>query len=124
MVAAPGHAPLPAIKILHRDRFPAPRQIVPRQCASARNQLCNQGQIRGSDQICTATLVMLTKLCTWTAKSAPYPPCTPAAHPVRAGRGVTAFWLKFIGRDRCLRRVTQPPHIAGPLAIIVSQHYQ
>jgi len=39
-----------------------------------------------------------------TAKSAPYPPCTG-----------TVFWLKNIGRGRCLRRVTQPPHIAGPL---------
>jgi len=28
---------------------------------------------------------------------------------------VTVFWLKNTGRDRCLRRVTQPPHIAGPL---------
>jgi len=48
---------------------------------------------------------MLNKTYTWTAKSAPYPPCT-----------VTAFWLKKTGRGRCLRRVTQPPHIAGPLA--------
>ena len=39
-----------------------------------------------------------------TAKSAPYPPCT-----------VTAFWLKNQDSARCLRRVTQPPHIAGPL---------
>jgi len=39
-----------------------------------------------------------------TAKSAPYPPCT-----------VTAFWLKYQDPDRCFRRVTQPPHIAGPL---------
>jgi len=38
------------------------------------------------------------------AKNAPYPPCT-----------VTAFWLKKTGRGRCCRRVTQPPHIAGPL---------
>jgi hypothetical protein len=44
-----------------------------------------------------------------TAKSAPYPPCT-----------VTAFWLKYRDRDRMLRRVTQPSHIAGPLAVIVS----
>jgi len=42
-----------------------------------------------------------------TAKSAPYPPCT-----------VTAFWLKYQDPARCLRRVTQPPHIAGPLAQI------
>jgi hypothetical protein len=47
---------------------------------------------------------MLNKICTMTAKSAPYPPCT-----------VTAFWLKYQDRDRMLRRVTQPPHIAGPL---------
>jgi len=40
------------------------------------------------------------------AKTAPYPPCT-----------VTAFWLKYQDRDRMLRRVTQPPHIAGPLAV-------
>jgi len=39
-----------------------------------------------------------------TAKSAPYPPCT-----------VTAFRLKFTEHGRCQRRVTQPPHIAGPL---------
>ena len=43
MVLAPGHAHLPAIKILHRDSFLAPRQIVPRHCASARHQLCNRG---------------------------------------------------------------------------------
>ena len=40
------------------------------------------------------------------AKTTPYPPCTPAAHYARAGRGVTAFWLKHQDRDRCLRRVT------------------
>jgi hypothetical protein len=50
---------------------------------------------------------MLNKICALTAKSAPYPPCT-----------VTAFWLKYQDRDRMLRRVTQPPHIAGPLAQI------
>jgi hypothetical protein len=49
---------------------------------------------------------MLNKICTMTAKSAPYPPCT-----------VTALWLKYQDRDRMLRRVTQPPHIAGPLAV-------
>jgi len=41
MAAEPGHAHLPAIKILHLDYFPAPRQFVPRHCASARNKaLC------------------------------------------------------------------------------------
>jgi hypothetical protein len=38
------------------------------------------------------------------AKTTPYPPCT-----------VTALWLKYQDRDRMQRRVTQPPHIAGPL---------
>jgi len=47
---------------------------------------------------------MLNKICTMTAKSAPYPPCT-----------VTGFWLKYQDSARMLRRVTQPPHIAGPL---------
>ena len=47
-----------------------------------------------SIRTCTATPVMLNKLCTWTAKSEPYLPCTPAAHCVHAGRGVTTFWLK------------------------------
>jgi hypothetical protein len=70
---------------------------------------------------------MLTKLSTWMVKSAPpsrsarrgtaYPPCTPAAHCARAGRGVTAFWLKYQDPARCLRRVTQPPHIAGQLCL-------
>jgi len=41
------------------------------------------------------------------AKSAPYPPCT-----------VTAFWLKYQDPARMQRRVTQPPHIAGPLWLI------
>ena len=58
---------------------------------------------------------MLTKLCTRMPKTVPYSPRTPAAHYARAGRGVTAFWLKYQDRDRMLRRVIQPPHIAGPL---------
>jgi hypothetical protein len=30
---------------------------------------------------------------------------------------VTAFWLKYQDPARMLRRVTQPPHIAGPLCL-------
>jgi hypothetical protein len=48
----------------------------------------------------------------------PYPPCTPAAHYARAGRGVIAYRLKYLDPAQMLRRVTQPPHIAGPLAFI------
>jgi hypothetical protein len=51
---------------------------------------------------------MLNKTCTRTAKSTPYPPCT-----------VTVFWLKYQDSARLLRRVTQPPHIAGPLVVII-----
>jgi len=56
---------------------------------------------------------MLTEICTRAdsyrqAKSAPYPPCT-----------VTVFRLKYQDPARMLRRVTQPPHIAGPLGRIV-----
>ena len=46
------------------------------------------------------------KTCTRTAKTTPYPPCT-----------VTAFWPTGTDLWRCCRRVTQPPHIAGPLAV-------
>ena len=108
MVVAPGHAHLPAIKILYRDKFPAPRQFIPRHCASASNKHTAPWQFIGSDHTCTATRVMLNKICTRTAKSAPYPPCT-----------VTAYRLKYQDPARMLRRVTQPPHIAGPLGVIV-----
>jgi len=73
-------APVLFIKQQYRDRFPS------------------------TYKVCTATHVMLNKICTMTAKSAPYPPCT-----------VIALWLKYQDPARCLRRVTQPPHIAGPL---------
>jgi hypothetical protein len=55
-------------------------------------------------QLCTATLVLLTKRIPGLQKRVPYPPCT-----------VTIFWLKYQDSGRMLRRVTQPPFIAGPL---------
>jgi hypothetical protein len=33
---------------------------------------------------------------------------------------VTVFWLKYLDPARMLRRVTQPPHIAGPLGGIAA----
>jgi hypothetical protein len=42
-------------------------------------------------------------------KHVPYPPCT-----------VTVFWLKYLDPARCCSRVTQPPHIAGPLGFKVA----
>jgi hypothetical protein len=105
MAVAPGHAHLLAISILHLDKFLAPRQIVPRHCTSAQLPAsCNRDNFSATYQPYTATLVMLNKICTWTAKSAPYPPCT-----------VTISRLKYQDPARCCRRVTQPPFIAGPL---------
>jgi len=69
------------------------------------------------NQLCTATAPEPIKNFTMMAKTTPYPPCTPAAHYARAGRGVIAFWLKYLDPARMLRRVTKPPHIAGPLAL-------
>ena len=46
-----------------------------------------------------------------TAKTTPYPPCT-----------VTALCLKYQDPTRCSRRVTQPPHIAGPLGVKTLAH--
>ena len=70
MVVAPGYTHLHAIKIIHLDKFLAPRQFVPhdvrsaqsgptaRHCTSTRLQICNRGypdsyRDRGSDQTCT-----------------------------------------------------------------------
>jgi hypothetical protein len=39
---ASGYAQLLATKLLHRDRFIAPKHIVPRHCSSARQQFCNR----------------------------------------------------------------------------------
>jgi hypothetical protein len=69
-------------------------------------------------KLCTAIAPALNKICTMTAKTTPYPPCTVT---LRSAQG---FWLKYqvpiaIGTARCLSRVTQPPHIAGPLGVRV-----
>jgi len=57
---------------------------------------------------------MLTKLCTWTAKTR----AIPSLHrdPPAGGAKVPA---RQLAGARVLRRVTQPPHIAGPLGTIV-----
>jgi hypothetical protein len=74
-------APVPATIILYRDSLPAPIKLVPPLL------LYKSGA--------GVTRVILYKICTRTAKSAPYPPCT-----------VTSFWLKYQHSARCLRRVT------------------
>ena len=85
----------PQLLLLHS------RQICNGSCtrtpASALNIDPTPWQISGSETICTATRVMLNNICAMTAKSAPYPPCNPAAHYARAGRGVTVFWPRVLG---------------------------
>jgi hypothetical protein len=74
MVIAPGHAHLHSIKILHRNKFLAPRQIIPRHCTSANLPTsCNRVNFPATYQTCTAIRVMLTKLCTWMAKTRAIP---------------------------------------------------
>ena len=101
--------------ILYRDSLPAPIKLVPPTCGAGHG----------------ATRVMLNKICTWMAKTAPipslpacgsqaglHPRCSP---PVGGSRGARrdSFLAKVPAPStrgaRCLRRVTQPPHIAGPL---------
>jgi len=86
---------------LYRDPAPVPP-----------TKILYRDSLPAPDKTCTATRVMLNKTCTRMAKTTPYPPCT-----------VTDFWLKYQDRDRCLRRVTQPPHIAGPLVAMKSSCY-
>jgi len=94
MRAKPGHAHLHSIKFLYHDKFPAPRQISPRHCASAHLQtFCNQDNFLATYQNCTATLVMLNKICTRMAKTAPYPPCLTGA--ARQACTVTTSRLKY-----------------------------
>jgi hypothetical protein len=74
MQAKPGHAQLHAIEILHYDRFQAPRQLVPRHCASVHlRTFCYHDSFSATYQICTATRVMLNKICTRTAKTRAIP---------------------------------------------------
>ncbi len=100
-------APVHTTNFVTGDKFMAPIKLVPPTFGTGHG----------------ATRVMLIKICTRTAKSAPpifgaghgipsltdcagRQACTPAAHYVRAGRGVTAFWLKYQDPARMLRRVT------------------
>ena len=107
MRAKPGLAHLHAIKILHHDKLLAPRQLVPRHCASAHLPIFRyQDRFPATYQPCTATRVMLNKICTRTAKTR----AIPSLHRDH-------FTAKVPGSARCFRRVTHPPHLAGPLGI-------
>jgi hypothetical protein len=106
MAVAPGHAHLHAIKILHHDKFLAPRQFVPRHCAGAHlHTFCNRDNFSATYQNYIATHVMLNQLCTRTAKNAPYPFYTPKPWRRRTLHR-DSFSAKVPGHNRCCRRVT------------------
>jgi hypothetical protein len=74
MAVAPGHALLPTIKILHHDKLLAPGQLLPRHCAGAHLPTFSyRDSLPATYQLCTATLVMLNKICTITAKTRAIP---------------------------------------------------
>jgi hypothetical protein len=74
MGVKPGHAHLPSIKFLYLDYFLAPIKLVPRHCASAHLPAsCNRDSFPATYQTCTATRVMLNKICTRTAKTRAIP---------------------------------------------------
>jgi len=79
MAVAPGHAYLHTIKILYLDNF-----------------LTRDNWYRDTAPVLATNFVTGDNPDSYReAKSASSPPCTPAAHRVRTGRGVTAFWLKY-----------------------------
>ncbi len=106
MSVAPGHAHLPASKFLQHDKFLAPRQFRPRHCASAHLlTFCYRDSLSVIYQLSTATLVMLNKISTLTAKTR----AIPSLHRDN-------FSAKEPGPCPVRRQVTQPPFIAVPLA--------
>jgi hypothetical protein len=86
MRVKPGYAHLLAIKFLHHDKFLAPRQFVPRHCASAHLPApCNRDNLPATYQPCNATRVMLSQFRTWTAKTRATPPLAGTLTPFIAG---------------------------------------
>jgi len=70
----PGYAHLQTIKFLHQDKFLAPRQLVPRHCTSDHLPIFRyRDNLQATYQLCTATLVMLNRICTRTAKTRAIP---------------------------------------------------
>jgi hypothetical protein len=110
-----GLAQLHTIKILHHDKFPAPRQFVPRHCASALSELClpRLYPIRLSNLYRDPTF----------AKASAGEDGKNACHTCLATG--TTFRPRVLGVPGpvagWLRQVTQAPHIAGPLAVRQSE---
>jgi len=105
MAVKPGHAHLQAIKSLYQDKFLAPRQFVPRHCASAHlPDFCNQDNLSATYQNCTATRVMLNKFCTWMAKTRTIPSLhrdsflakVPGPYPVLSSGNTTSPYCRAV----------------------------
>jgi hypothetical protein len=105
MRAKPGHAHQPSIKFLHHDKFLAPRQHVPRHCTGAHlPTFCYRDNLPVTYQPCTATLAMLNKICTRTAKTRAipslhrynFPTKVPGLCPVLALGNTTSLYCRAV----------------------------
>jgi hypothetical protein len=105
MAVAPGHAHLHSIKILHLDKFLAPRELVPRHCTSSHLPASyNRDNFTATYQTCTATRVMLNKICTMTAKTRAIPSLhrdnfsakVPGLCPVLASGNTTSLYCRAV----------------------------
>ena len=115
----PGYAPLPAIKILYQDYFLASIKLSSRHCASEHLHIfCNRDKFPTTYQNCTATLVMLNKICIMTAKTRAipslhrdnFPAKGPRRWPVLASGNATSPYCRAVV-CKCL---TKPRHINMP----------
>ena len=108
MVVAPGHAHLHPIKILYLDKSLVPRQFVPRHCTSAHlSTFRYRDSLPAIYQTCTATRVMLNKICAWTAKTRVIPSLhrdnflakVPGFWPVLASGNTTSLYCRAVSKN-------------------------
>ena len=99
-------APVPATDFVTGDKFAAPNKIVPPSLAAL---------ARGRRDTLTLTSfgqclkrVMLNKICTMTAKSAPYPPCLTAQTGRLAPRDAHFQLGQDLRRDSLVAKVPAP----------------
>jgi hypothetical protein len=111
MAVAPGHAHLHAIKILHLDYFLAPIKLVPRHCTSAHLPASYyRDNLPATYQPCTATRVMLNKICTMMAKTRAIPSLhrdnfsakVPGLCPVLSSGNTTSLYCRAVRRHKGL----------------------
>jgi hypothetical protein len=105
MRAKPRLTHLHSIKFLHHDKFLAPRQLLPRHCTSAHLPAsCNRDNVPATYKPCTATLVMLNKICAMTAKTRAIPSLhrdnfstkVPGPCPVLASGNTTSLYCRAV----------------------------